>query len=160
MDVAFRRQPFGGRGELHFIRAADDDAVAWFQTALEANEIAVAGGDLDIASSEALTADLNEDVRAASLEQDRGLWYRGKPHAVPLVEDGGSALSDEQLAPRIVDLELHRQRVRRRVEDAGVVHVMRPKRDRIGAARNFERQLRDSPVAATSAVGTCARSST
>ena len=68
MHVAFSRQAFGGGCELDFIRAADHDAVARFDAALQPDCVAVARGDLDVATRESLAADLDPHIRPARLE--------------------------------------------------------------------------------------------
>ena len=66
-------------------------------------------------------------------------------HTRPAVHDDGAALADEELACRIVNVEADCQCPRHRIDDTGVVHVMRSKCERIGPAGNFERQALDVP---------------
>ena len=45
MNVAFGRKPLRRGGQLDFVGAADDHTIAWFQAALHADPVAIAGGN-------------------------------------------------------------------------------------------------------------------
>ena len=96
MHVPFRRQPFSGRGELNFIGATNDDAIASLDAGLEASLITIARGDLDVAASEPFAANLDEHVRPSGLKEDGFAGNGGDLQALVFVEDGRSALADEQ----------------------------------------------------------------
>src|SRR3990167_8657 len=108
MHVAFGRKAFGCRCELDFVRAPSDDAIARTNTGSDADQVAIARGDLDRPPNEPLAADLDEHVRTARLHQDGAL--RHSRHALPLAleQDGRSRLPHQQLSTRIVDFELNR----------------------------------------------------
>ena len=125
MNVALGRQTFGRRCELHFVGAANDDAVTGGDAAFEANFVAVTRGNLDIAARESLAADLHEDIGPSALEQDRGFRDRRRAQAFVSVEHRRADLADEQLTFGICDFELDRQRSCFRVDDTGVVPVLR-----------------------------------
>ena len=71
MDVAFGRQPLGRRRQLHVVGAARDDAIAGLHAALEADEVAVARGDLD------------EPAREASRRRSARTRTAGRPPSAP-----------------------------------------------------------------------------
>src|SRR5688500_7521215 len=58
VNMSFCRQPASRRRELHVVRAARDDAVAWLQPGTYADQIAIPGRDLDIAPGKTLAARL------------------------------------------------------------------------------------------------------
>src|SRR5205823_3950184 len=72
-----------GRRELHFVCAADDDAVAETHAAFKTDLIAIARGDFYVSPGEPLAADLREDVRSTCFEQDRCFGDRLRVPAVP-----------------------------------------------------------------------------
>src|SRR5919201_771280 len=75
VNVSFGRQAFGRRCELHFVRAARDDALARLHTALDADEIAVTARDLEEPPRKSLAAHLNEDVRPSRFHEHRGFRH-------------------------------------------------------------------------------------
>src|SRR5437773_802140 len=121
MNVAFGWQAFGGGRELHFVGAAGDDSIAETDTALETDLIAVPCGDFHVAAGEPLAADLHEDVRSTSFQEDRRFGDRPDAKAIPFIEHGRAALPDEELTARVLDFELHRERAGLPIDHAGVV---------------------------------------
>src|SRR5712691_3586382 len=82
MDVAFSRQPLGGGGKLHFVRAAGDDAVAEADAAFQTDPIAITGRDLHVPACESLATDLNKDIWPARFKQHSRLRDRRPAKAV------------------------------------------------------------------------------
>jgi rhodanese-related sulfurtransferase len=52
VNVSFRREPLGGRRQLHVIRSPGDDPFARHDAAANADHVTVACGDLDVRSEE------------------------------------------------------------------------------------------------------------
>jgi len=112
MDVAFGRQAFGGRGELHVIRTADHDAVSGLDAGLHAHPVAIARADFDGAAREPFAAHLDEDIGTPGFEKYGRLRHGCPPYPSALVEKSSTGLADEQLPARVVHLELDGQRMK------------------------------------------------
>src|SRR6188768_267876 len=103
MDVTFGRKSLGRGRQLNVVRALGDHAITERHAALEADELSVAYGDLHETARESLAAALHEDVGAPGFHEHRRLGHGRETHLVSRIQDGGTGLSDEQLAPGIVD---------------------------------------------------------
>src|SRR5262247_2344306 len=96
VDMAFGRQSLSRRRQLDLVCASNDHPFAGSHTALDANAISLACGDFDIAARESLSADLDEYVRTARLEEDGGFRHRWHAQAVAREEHRCAGLPDQQ----------------------------------------------------------------
>src|SRR5688572_1447304 len=102
--MALGRQPFRCGSELDVVSAARDDAFAGCDAALNADEIAVASGDVDEPARELLAAGLYEYVRSSGFHQHGRLRDGGPAGRVSCVEDGSASLTNQQASAGVVYL--------------------------------------------------------
>src|SRR5262245_7370848 len=131
------RQALGRRRELHVICTTDDDTIARFETARDADPLPVTRGDLDVPADELFASDLNPHVLSSSLGQHRLPVDGWAANALSSKKHCGAMLADEQLSARVLDLELHRESTGPLVDHASVVHTLSSKRQRIWSPGDF-----------------------
>ncbi len=130
---------------MHFVCATGDDPVAWFDAASNTNEFAVARTDLDEPSGELLAAQLNENIWTPRFHEYRCQRDDRHDGQVAAVENGGSALLDQELLARVLHLHLKFQSTTGGIDDARVVNVMWLEIHRVRQAGNLEREASDLP---------------
>src|SRR6186713_3101155 len=143
VHVPFSRQSTGGRRKLHVVGTFGDDTIARLDAAAHADQVSVAYANLDIAPRETLAAGLYEHIRAAGLHQEGFLRDRRHPLPLRAVENGDWRLANEELSIAVVDVELHRQGARLRVDDPRVMHVVGVDHDRIRPSGNLDADVVD-----------------
>ena len=143
VHVPFRRQSAGRGRELNLVGTSRDNALAQRDAGANADEVSVAGCDLDETAGEAFPARLDEHVRTAGLGQHRGLRHGRHPLARARVEDGDCRLADEELPVAVVHVELNGKCVCRGIEHARVMHVVGLDENGIRASGNLERDVGD-----------------